>query len=170
MRDLKAEITGLSVEDNQEFMIEDISPGRAPVTLYALSDGCPSVFPSYMVPTILSKRREDGSYAFTSDPTKAPQYHRGRIKCFLHPDSPEWPTIQELGLGGKTCASEHLRTTNSKRIHAQHRHKQEWTAYQEYLKDQKEAEQARQQALQLEATLAMAGRVTGVKPKNGRRK
>ena len=169
LRDLKSEITGLSLEDRAEFVIEDISPGRNPITLYSLSDGCPENFPAYMVKTILSKRRADGRYAFTADPMKAPTYRRGNILCFLNSDSAEWPIMQELGLGQKVCESKHLGSLNSKLIHGQHRHKQEYAAWQAYLTDQKQQTADRRQEAQLEATLAMAKGVSA-KPKARRRK
>jgi hypothetical protein len=54
-----------------------------------------------------------------------------------------------------------LANSYSKHIHAQHRHKQEWAAYQEYVKEEKEKQAQARQDKQLEATLAIAGKAGG---------
>jgi hypothetical protein len=106
---------------------------------------------------------------FTTDSSKAPVYRLGQVKCFLHPQSNERPILQEIGIGN-TCAAAHLANSYSKRIHAQHRHKQEWAMYQEWVEEQeKEGDKSRQQG-QIDAMMALAGKAAGEPARSTRAK
>ena len=159
IRDLKTQIDELRGEDEGEIIFRDTSPVRRRVTLYSKLDGADIQIPRNMLERILEKRQPNGEYMFTARQEEAPVYKRGNVKCFLHPQSPERPILEEIGLGGKTCTSAHLASLYSKRIHGLHRHKDEWAALQEYLAMyEKNQSQARQDA-QLQATLDIARRV-----------
>ena len=167
LRDLKAQVGELSSEDAGEIIFLDMSPQRKRITIYSMLTGEPVRFPAYMIPAIMQKTLPDGRFAWTGDQAKAPKYRLGQIKCFLHVDAPERPVIEELGLGGARCPAEHLANAHSKRMHARHRHKQEWLAYSEYLSDIKEQARDEQQKQQLEATLAIAHRAAGERHEGG---
>ena len=82
----------------------------------------------------------------------------GLDSLFERPVDPArlYAALDEVGLTGVTCSAAHLRSAHSKRIHALHRHSQEWAAYQEHMENQKETERNARQDAQLEATLAIA--------------
>lgn len=156
MRDLKRQIDGLSAADDAEFIFRDTSPQRRKATVYSMQNGEPIQIPAYMLEHVLTKQLDDGRDAFTAFPEKAPAFKLGTVKCFLHRDSPDRLILEEIGLGGASCPAEHLASVYSKRIHGQHRHRQEWAAYQEHLSGQAEQENRDRQDAQLEATLAIA--------------
>ena len=156
VRDLKGQIAELTAEEQGDILFIDVSPQRKRVALYSMLNGEPIRVPIYMAQVLLQHKLPDGRFAFTSDQGKAPHYKKGTTKCFLHPEAMERSIIDELGLGGVACNSAGLANPHSKRIHAQHRHKQEWAAYQENLNGRKEEENRQRMDKQLEATLAIA--------------
>ena len=156
VRDLRTQISEIAAEDVGDVLFVEISPGRNKVTLYSMQTGEPVEFPQYMVRGVLEKRLVNGKYAFTSQQDKAPTFRPGQVKCFLHSESPERPIVEELGLGAIDCPAASLRSAQSKRIHALHRHRQEWAAYQEYMTEQKQRIADQRQEQQLEATLSIA--------------
>lgn len=170
IRDLRDQIVGLEREDEQEMVFRDTSPRRVRVHVWSMQDGEEITIARKMLENVLKKRLPDGRYAFTARKEEAPVYRRGQVKCFLHSESPERVILQEIGLAGITCPAANLANAYSKRIHAMHRHKQEWAAYQDYLDGEKETRDRERQDLQLEATLAMAGVRTDDedKPRRGR--
>lgn len=165
-RDLKSQMDDLRRESDQEIIFKETSPPRRYVALYSRVDGEPVQVPEKMAEKALEKRLPDGSYMFTTRIEEAPEYKMGQIKCFLHEESPERLSgiLDEVGLTGVVCPAGHLASLYSKRIHAQHRHRQQWESYQEHIALQKTQEQEDRQQKQLEATLALAGRVAGVEP------
>lgn len=155
-RDLRAKVAELDNQAETEVIFQEISPRRRPVTIYSTTDGEPISVPEYMVRAALSATRLDGEPRFVSRKGDAPEYKLGDIKCFLHPESPERPILAKIGLSGATCPAAHLASGHAKRLHAEHRHKHEWAALQEYLNDQKEAAALARQEKQLQATLDIA--------------
>ena len=157
-RDLRSQVAELGSKLDDEIVFQHIRTRRGLVTLYATLDGEPIPVPEYMVASVMAKTLPDGRYMFTDNRDEVPEYRHGTVKCFLHAESPERASgvLDEIGLAGKTCPAGQLSSTHSKRMHGQHRHKQEWAAYQEYLNEQKEAKQIARQEKQLEATLAIA--------------
>ena len=156
IRDLKGQIAGLGADVQTEILFQQISPGREPITIYSVLNGEPIQVPRYMVGGVMEKRLPDGRFMFVSRQEEAPEYKLGTIKCFLHPESPEQAILEEIGLSTTSCPAAHLTNQHSKRIHAQHRHKQEWAAYTQYKEDKKEEANLARQERQLEATLAIA--------------
>ena len=155
-RDLKGQIAELSAEEDGEIVFLDISPQRRLVTVYSTLDGEPIPVPAYMLQYVMDSRLPDGQFRFTSDATKVPEYKLGEIKCFLHSESPERPILDQIGLAGKTCPAAHLPNSYSKRLHAEHRHRKEWAAYQDYLGEKEREKHEARQERQLEATLELA--------------
>lgn len=156
VRDLKAQLGGVDAQEMSGIQFQMISEGREPVTIYSTEDGRPVTIPMYMLPQVMDRRREDGEYRFVSEKARAPEYKMGEIVCFLHVDAPERATIEEIGLGAIKCRKHTLPSQHAWRMHGKNRHKQEWAAYQEHLKGEKEAKQEQRQDKQLEATLTIA--------------
>lgn len=157
-RDLRSQLSGLQTEFEKDIVFQHIRSGHEPVTVYAVLDGEPIPIPEYMVASVLTKQLPDGRYMFTDRADEVPAYKRGEIKCFLHLESTERAAgvLAEIGLASKTCPAGNLASIYAGRLHGQHRHKQEWEAYKEYLERQKEAVREARQEKQLEATLAIA--------------
>lgn len=167
VRDLKSQIAGLSAEEVGEILFLEISPGREPEIVYSTEDGFPTPVPAYRIGEVMGLTDKDGNPRFVAEAKDAPEYIPGTVKCFLHKDSPERPILEKIGLSGAFCPAEHLASEHSKRIHGQHRHKQEWAAYQEYMENRKEERREARQDEQLQATLTIArgGQATVVTPK-----
>ena len=158
VRDLRAQMAELA--DDPEIIFKESSPRKRMATIYSMIDGEPLPVAMTNIERALEKRLPGGGYMFTAKKEEAPEYKLGDVKCFLHMDSPDRPILREIGLGGAYCPAAHLANSHSKRIHAQHRHSQEWAAYQEFVKDEKERAQIERENQQLEATLAIAGRAS----------
>lgn len=166
-RDLRNQIAELKGRDDEnEIIIRDTSPQRKRVVLYSMIDGDAHRMPSYMAETAINKKLPDGRYMFTANKDLAPVYKRGQIKCFLHPESPERPVLNAIGILNE-CPAETLGNNYSKRVHAQHRHKQEWAMYQDYIEEQKEATATERAERQIEAMQNLAAKAAGV-PGRGR--
>lgn len=161
VRDLRRQITGLEREESQDMVFRDTSPRRQMVTIYSVIDGEPISINRKRLEAVMAKKLDDGRDAFVGRSQGVPTYRKGTIKCFLHPESPERPILNEIGLSGISCPAAQLANPHSKRIHAQHRHKQEWEAYMDYLNSQERDEDREQRRMQLEATLAIAERAGG---------
>mgnify|MGYP001562137097 CR=1 FL=1 len=163
-RDLRLELTGLERGDEKEFLFQEWSPGRTMVKLWSLIDGEEITIPKYMVGPALMKRQRGGGYVFTSDPAKAPAFREGHVRCFLAEGSSERDSglLEAAGLDHlPACPAIHLRSAYSKRIHGDNRHPQSSGALKEYLALKERTEDREDRRRQLEATLALAGRVAG---------
>lgn len=156
VRDLRGQLTGIDDEDQPEILFQMISPGREPITVFSTTDGTPTAVPKYMIGAAMELKNNDGSFRFVAEAKDAPEFKLGTIKCFLHKDSAERPILQMVGLQSATCPKETLASDHAKRMHALHRHKNEWIAYQEHVEDQKEAKREQRLDEQLDATLALA--------------
>ena len=167
VRDLKSQIANLSAEEVGDILFLEISPGREPVTVYSKEDGSPVLVPSYRINEVMSLTDSEGNHRFVAEAKDAPEYRPGTVKCFLHKDSPERPILEMVGLQSATCPKQTLASVSAKRMHALHRHKQEWIAYQEHVEDQKEAKREARLDQQLDATLALARGGTAVATPKG---
>lgn len=158
VRDLRDQIGRvLTADEEREFIFRETTPRRRMVMLYSMENGEEVRIPQAMMEVAINKRLPDGRYMFTARREQAPLYKRGEVKCFMHPDAPDRQILEEIGLGGLNCPAAHLANSYSKRIHAMHRHRQEWAAYQEHLSEISTEDERRQRKLQLDATLAIAG-------------
>jgi hypothetical protein len=166
VRDLRDQISNeLQDGEEQEIIFKETSPRKRRVTIYSMTDGEPLSIPRVLMISTLDKRDPTtGAYLFTSRKEEAPEYKLGEIKCFLHLEAPDRPILLEIGLGSITCPAAHLANPYSKRIHGQHRHKQEWAMYQDYLQEQEKQQMNERQEAQLKATLEIA-RAAGGQPK-----
>jgi len=161
VRDLRNQIGTLQVEEQQEIVFKEISPRRVKRTIYSMTSGEPLTMPRYMAERAISKRLDNGGYMFTARKEEAPEYKLGEIKCFLHRESPDQVFLQEIGLSGIYCPKATIANPHSKRMHALHRHHDEWEAYQDFLNDRKETATNKRQQDQIDATLALAEKASG---------
>jgi hypothetical protein len=174
VRDLRDQIGALTTdpEEQREILIRETSPLTRKVPVYSMTDGEEIHVPLKLLELVLAKRDpRTRQYMFTAYKDQAPKYKKGEVKCFLHPEAADRVILDEIGLGAIECPAAHLANNYSKRMHAQHRHKQEWAMYQEFLAEQREEQYNQRQEQQLEATLAIA-KAAGVqasqaKPKTG---
>lgn len=157
LRDIEREAARLAGEDApREIIFQVNAPGRVPVSLWRISDGREIRIPNYMLRQVLSKVNPDGTDIFTGVQSDAAEYKPGTVLCFMHIDSPERDVLNDIGLGASPCPKSNLRNNHSKRMHAIHKHKQEWTAYQDHLEERKEEAAIDRQERQLDATLELA--------------
>jgi len=161
-RDLQlAARQALGVEnERREWEITDASPRRKLYVLYSTTTGERIEVPKFIFDTAI-KRMVPGTnrFAFTAFKERAPEYRPGTVKCFLHPDSPERPILEEIGIFTE-CNADELRNNQSKRRHAINRHKTEWAALQEHIAEQEMKAHRESQEKQLEATLKLAEAAT----------
>ena len=170
-RDLRTQLAGLDKDDEQQMQFIEWSPGRKTVKLWSMSDGTEISIPRYMVLGAITKYLKDGRYAFTAHPhacecgkctpdVQAPIFRKGNVRCFLADDSPERTAglLERAGLDHlEPCPAKELRSTYSKRIHAQNRHKQSWETLQDHIGTQRDQEYRDEQHKQTEAMMALAG-------------
>lgn len=162
--------------NDQEFLFQELSPGRKMQKLYSMADGIEIVIPRYMVMSAISKRLPDGRFAFTAHPHNchcarqctsdmwAPMFTDGEVRCFLAAASTERDSglLESAGLAHLSpCKAEHLRSNYSKRLHAQNRHRQSWAILQDFLQTQERAEARAEQREQASAMIQLAQGVSG---------
>ena len=83
-RDLRGQLSGLTMEDQPEIIFQEFSPGRRMVLLWSTETGEEVTIPKYMGESFLAKRRADGKgYRFTAHADQAPPVKRGTVKCFM---------------------------------------------------------------------------------------
>ncbi len=77
----------------------------------------------YMLPSILRRRRVDGSFIWTTnDPHQLPK--RGTLKCLLHPDSPDRKIYASMGL--RECMKSNIINEYEVKQHMLKKHSKEW--------------------------------------------
>lgn len=99
----------------------------------------------YMLPSILRRRRPDGSFIWTTnDPKKLP--HRGTMKCLLHKDSPDRKLYDAMGL--RTCKKSNIINAFEVKQHMMMKHPKEWKAIEDLRKEkERQEDRAAQRAL-----------------------
>ena len=91
----------------------------------------------YMLPSILRRRRDDGSFIWTTnDPKKLPK--RGTMKCLLHKDSPDRAEYDKMGL--RTCKKSNIINAFEVKQHMQKKHSKEWQAIEDKRKERERQE------------------------------
>ena len=115
------------------------------VYVYDTKTGDRSTINRNMLPGVLQKRRDDGSYFFS---TKIPdiEIHQGTIKCVLHPDDENRKKYDSFGF--ITCKKSNFRTILDRDTHLRNRHKRAYeTLRNEEAREQKEIERLERQML-----------------------
>lgn len=91
----------------------------------------------YMLPSILRRRREDGSFIWTTnDPKQLPA--RGTHKCLLHKDSPSREEYKKMGL--RTCKKSNIINDFEVKQHMLKKHPKEWMAIEDVRKERERVE------------------------------
>ena len=91
----------------------------------------------YMLPSILRRRREDGSFIWTTnDPKKLPK--RGTMLCLLHKDALDRAKYDEMGM--RTCKKSNIINAFEVKMHMQKKHPKEWNAIEDARKDKERLE------------------------------
>ncbi|GEM_PF-3353222 len=103
-----------------------------------------------MLPTQMTKRREDGSLVFTQrDPGIIPK--RGQLRCMLHAELREaHPEYDRWGLA--LCNKANLASPQDVKSHMQMRHKREWATIEDDRIEREKAEDRQLQRQSAEAT------------------
>ena len=99
----------------------------------------------YMLPSILRRRRDDGSFIWTTnDPKKLPK--RGTMLCPLHKDSPNRKEYDEMGF--RICPKSNIVNAFEVKQHMTKKHPKEWNAIEDQRKDrERQEDRAAQRAL-----------------------
>lgn len=143
-------------EERREWTIDDVSPTRRLYAIYNMVTGERIMVPKFVFDTAINRLIPGtNNFAFTTRKDKAPQYVQGKVKCFKHPEAPEAEVLAQLGIPSD-CMADGLRNGQSRRIHAQNRHKFSWEAYQEHIKEQEAETAGQRQQQQTDAILALA--------------
>lgn len=112
------------------------SPGY--VYIYDTITGEASLCKPYALKKALEKKRDDGSYVFTTrKPNVAPK--RGTLTCLLHKDDPNRQHYTELGL--PVCKKCNLTSPYQVKEHMRHKHPQEFKAIEAEREDLKKQEE-----------------------------
>ena len=91
----------------------------------------------YMLPSILRRRRDDGSFIWTTnDPKQLPK--RGTLKCLLHKNSPERAEYDKMGL--RTCKKSNIINVFEVKQHMLKKHPKEWQAIEDVRKERERQE------------------------------
>ncbi len=106
----------------------------------------------YMLPSVLRRRRQDGSFIWTTnDPKQLPK--RGTHKCYLHPDNPNRQVYDSMGL--RTCLKANITNEYEVKQHMMKKHPKEWAAIEELKKDAERKEDRELQKLLLSNSISM---------------
>ena len=91
----------------------------------------------YMLPSILRRRRKDGSFIWTTnDPKQLPK--RGTMKCLLHKDNLDRAKYDEMGL--RTCKKSNIINLFEVKQHMLKKHSKEWQAIEDLRKERERQE------------------------------
>lgn len=91
----------------------------------------------YMLPSILRRKRPDGSFIWTTnDPKKRP--NRGHMKCLLHKDTPDREEYDKMGF--RTCKKSNIINAFEVKQHMLKKHPKEWQAIEDKRKDKERQE------------------------------
>lgn len=156
--------TGDSGLDAQMVVGKIVEPGI--VEIYDTRSGERSLTSRHMLGLQLTKTRADGSQVFDIAPPrdakgKIIEPKRGKLKCWLHPKSPNRDLYDSWGL--LTCTKENLPSLQQVKNHMRRRHKQEWEAIENERIERERNEDREMQRRNTEATMAALRAATGGK-------
>ena len=91
----------------------------------------------YMLASILRRRRDDGSFIWTTnDPKQLPKM--GHMKCLLHKDSPNRKEYDEMGF--RTCKKSNIINAFEVKQHMTKKHPKEWQSIEDQRKERERQE------------------------------
>lgn len=145
--------------------------------IYDTTTGEPRVIPVVYLAKTLKKRRGGKKAFVAADPetgkpiTPVPEYRRGDLMCFLHPDHPERHDLEALGLGpeivcgdNETTPAAHFKTEFDVRMHESKCHPISWQIREEWREKQERDDARAAQERYTSAILQMAGARAGNMP------
>ncbi len=99
----------------------------------------------YMLPSVLRRRRDDGSYIWTTnDPKQLPK--RGTMKCLLHKDDPDRLEYDKMGF--RVCKKSLIPNAFEVKQHMLKKHPKEWDSIEDAREDkERQEDRAAQRAL-----------------------
>jgi hypothetical protein len=129
-----------------------------------------SVVNRNMLQQQLEKRREDGSFVFSTRKPEGIEAARGTFKCLLHVDDPNRERYNQMGL--IVCPKDSLRSQYDVSLHMQFRHRREWQTIEgEREEQEKERTRARDDSMaETMRLLAERNRQESVTEKNNGKK
>ena len=108
----------------------------------------------YMLPSILRRRRDDGSFVWTTnDPKKLPE--RGTFKCLLHKDDPNRKEYNKMGL--RVCKKSNIINEFEVKQHMSKKHSKEWQAIEDMKKERERQEDRADQKLLRDTLIGKTG-------------
>lgn len=117
----------------------------------------PSLCNNNMLPTQLKLKNPDKTFVFTTQKPSRPPW-RGKIKCFLHADRPEFAQFADMGLIPQSGSCRKQTIPNEFQLinHMRNKHPQEWAAISKERDDteRREEREERQAILRQLATSA----------------
>ena len=134
------------------------------VTVYSTKDGMPSeILVNMLAKTLMKRWNNDpelppalhGQKAFSLKPVVEYRSSDNPLLCIFHPDSEDRAFLNAHGLSTRVCRKANLPTEWDRMMHAQHRHKQEYSAYERAKAEEQVREYREQNRLMLEAQRAM---------------
>jgi hypothetical protein len=130
------------------------------VRIYNRETGVPSDVLTDQLKSHLKKRFPSGHHlsgqlVFSLQPTVDPPM--GMVMCLLHPDHPDRPYLDSVGLKGKFCYSEHIASEFDLEGHMRHRHSKEWAVIERAQKRQSDDEGRQLLRQQTELLARMSG-------------
>lgn len=107
----------------------------------------PSTINNNAIPTQLAQKRTDGSPVFTTVYPGKPW--RGTFNCFLHANSNERKMFDQMGF--VVCTKNKMPNKYQADLHGKNRHRQEWEAWQQVVREHKEEEDRELQRSMIQA-------------------
>lgn len=156
--------TNDGVASHMTMQVTDEKRDAEYVTVYSTKDGMPSeVLVNMLAKTLMKRWNPDpeldpklyGQKAFSLTPVVEYRSSDSPLLCIFHPDAPEREFLNKHGLTTRVCRKHNLPTEWDRMMHAQHRHKQEFAAYEKAEAEERAREYREQNRAMLEAQLAM---------------
>lgn len=165
--------SGLSLGEGDTGLVTTANTD-AKVTVYSMLDGEPRPILRIDAQRVLSKRLTNGQPAFWMPGMAgaAPEYKRGKVMCYMHPDFDEkdgpaeadraW--LDDIGLQGRTCNmadpskpnKADFRSIYDRDSHMRAKHKDEWRIIEAAKERRQRAIEAEERRLDREAMRGMA--------------
>lgn len=132
---------------------------REKVTIYDTRSGQPSDVLVYMVAKKLGYKHGNGQPVWTLDPSEAPEWKTGTLKCLLHPEHPDRQWLDSIGLADQFCGEndpmarhkENIPTEFQVQRHMEHKHPTAWRTIREAREREEKEEERKLQKQMLEA-------------------
>jgi len=129
-----------------------------------METGEEAVLPRYQAVAAVNTPNPRGGWMWTAHKEQAPRPRINTVKCFLHIEHPLRAYLDEIGVS-TTCTSAHLASEGAMWAVARSKHGAQYKLYQEAIERVERDEAKKQQAMQTEAMLALAGKAVEGQPR-----